>query len=355
MLNVTKRQIDCPIIRPATKADAIPLVNVIFDSKSTHINSVFSKIEAKARKCLAESYSNNIEGVYVLVEGEEIIGALKLKVLENTKTKSYPLSSLVKHFGFLKGIKSGVLLAMLDEYQPKKNEAFLEFISIKSSWQRSDAFQFLIEKAVKLSIASKKKKLSYIIPRTEKNVSHFIEKRGFEHKKNIFSLAGKIFSSISRWEKFEIPIIARPVSEKSLNNKTENFVAPTHLIQTVTSINYSALILAVPVVNALISIFSELYLESIVWGILSAIHLLGIVLLVNNRNYGSISLICALIIESSLMIFDLFETNNWLMRAYVLPLILINSWIVYVLVRAKQMNYFQRISIFGSEVITHDA
>ncbi len=342
------KQLTCPIVRMAQVDDIPSIVETILNSDSLFIKNIFRDKLDKARDALIETYTNNYAGLYVITEGPMVIGVTRLQLPTQPLYKAISFQTLIKHLGWRRGLRAGFLMSPWDEYRSKRNEAYIEFLYIRSEWKNSDAGRILLNKAVDLAIATKSKFISIFVPHLDQKMTDLLERRGFFRHRNVKSPFASIFSDVYQWEKWVCPTVDRPITIKGLLiNRVERArrVWNRRRQQAITSFRFSVALVMLPLIYGTLAYYRGFTLATLGWVLVLVSHSIGLFSIYFKRLSGAVLLFSAVIVESINLILRAVFTETWSYRLWLLPLAFLNFWMVWVLYRAKKMNYLAQQEI----------
>jgi ribosomal protein S18 acetylase RimI-like enzyme len=329
------RYLTCPIIRPAVPEDAEAIARLQINSGSEKICGVFQDNKRGAFKVLRKQYLKHYEGVYVLTEGEQIIGAMKLHLPGRKVGKTLSLWSFIKILGLRKGIRAMMLLAPWDEYRLSHGEAYLEFMYIDNEWQGFGGGKLLANKAKLLATESGAKYLSLFVAHRNYKARGMYENSGFVPRRKIYSVIAKLFGTTHKWRKYTYSCIDGPITVKEyVIDKIDNVkqVWRKKRLEVIAATRLTLLLSIVPLVAGLYAYFRGYPMAALGWGIVLTFHLLGAKMYRNGSVIGRIGIAAALIPEGINILLRSIQTNSWFDRGWLLPLSLIDMWIVYVVI-----------------------
>ena len=341
-------QLICPIVRMAKIDDVPNLVDTILDSSSLFIKNIFKNRDESTRNALIETYSYNLDGLFIMTEGSEVIGVTRLQLPNEPLNKAISFSTLIKHLGWRRGLRAGFLMGPWDEYRSKRDEAYIEFMYIKTGWKSSDAGKILLNKTIDLATATKSKFISIFVPKLDQEITDLLDRRGFFRHRNIRSLVASIFSDIYQWEKWVCPTVDRPITIKGLvANRVERAKRIWHRRkkQTITSLRFTIALVIIPIIYGSLAYFRGFPLATLGWMIVLMSHIVGVISIFFKRIGGTGLLLTAVIVESINLIIRAILTEVWAYRLWLIPLALLNLWMVWVLYKAMKMKYLSRINL----------
>ncbi len=328
--------LSCPIIRPATADDAKDIVNVILNSKSELIGSVFENNLRGAEAILLDQYKKHYAGVYVLTEADSIVAVMKIHLPGEQVGKTISLSKLIRELGIRKGIRAVFLLSNWDEYKCSSGEAYIEYLNVHKDFRGMNCEQLLIDRAAELGREHGSSYLSIFTPLRDYKNQEILKNIGFIPRRKIHSPIAKIYGVNSAWRKYTFTLIDGPITVKEYVNAKVDVVRQRIRMEknkeTIAAFRVSLILTLIPIVAGLFAYFRGYIIAAIGWLILMIFHLLGAYKFLSNPKLGKYMIAIAMISESFNLFFRALNTNKWFDRGWLLPLSLINFWIFYNLI-----------------------
>lgn len=343
--------LSCPIIRPATPEDAESIARLQITSGSEKISGVFRDNVEGAFRVLSDQFSMHYNGVYVLTEGEEIIGAMKLHLPGKKVGKTISLRSLVRILGIRKGIRATLLLSHWDEYRLSPGEAYLEFMYVDSTWQGYGGGKLLVRKAKSLAEESGAKFLSLFVAHQNYKARGLYEGAEFVPRRRMYSGLAKLMGATYRWRKYTYSLIDGPITVKEYVQEkisTVKQVWKRKRLEVIAATRLTIVLSIVPFVAGLYAYFRGIPMAALGWGIVLSFHLLGAKMYRNGSRIGKIGIAAALIPEGINILLRSIQTDSWFDRGWLFPLSLIDMWIVYVTLTS---SYTSDTSIDDSKTV----
>ncbi len=315
-------------------SDAVAVAELAFKSMNPVITSAFKDKKEEGIKLLAQHYRKNPENIFVLTEGLDIIGAIKIVLQNNKDSISIGFRELIKHLGLLKGIRAGLLLAPWDEYAPKTHEAFVEFLNVDPEWLNSGAVDLLLDKCKAIAQEHSKKFLSIFTESQDFRTLGRFEKWGFSDYKKSTSFLAKLLGGPYKWRKLVAPVSNDPITIKEMVlqkvqivkqlwvDRKEEFIFATKLATGLT---------AVPIIAGSFAYYRGYYLAAYGWVLVVLAHLIGVAMVYKEIEFGRIALSTAVVLESGNMVLRALATLSWTDRTWLLILASINLYIAYVM------------------------
>ncbi|OLS19997.1 MAG: hypothetical protein HeimC2_39280, partial [Candidatus Heimdallarchaeota archaeon LC_2] len=195
------KHLSCPIIREATPDDAKDIAKLQITTDSEKLCGVFKDNEEGAFEVIRQQFHKYYEGVYVLTEGDQTIGAMKLHLPGKKAGNTLSLRALIKILGIKKGIRAMLLLSNWDEYKLHRGEAYLEFMYVAPQWQGFGGGKMLIRKANELARQAGAKYLTLFTAAHNYRARNLYEQSGFITRRKIRSPIAKIYHTNSVWVK----------------------------------------------------------------------------------------------------------------------------------------------------------
>ena len=330
-----------PIFREMKPSDAEALASLAFESENPKFLSAFRQKIEEGKELLQDLFSRSAEGIYVLYEGTELIGAFKMRFAEDKTSSSLGFRELIRKLGFFKGIRAGILLSQWDEYSPKSHEANLEFLFIKPDWKSKETYDLLLDKAKSLSKQNKKRFLSIFIERFQYLELGMLERWGFYDYKTTSSLLAKILKAPYKWRKLVAPVGEEPITVKEMVlqkvnsvrqiwvDRKEEFFFATKLATGLT---------AVPIVAGTFAYVRGFHWAAYGWLLVVLAHLVGVAFIFREIEFGRIALAVAVILESGNMILRSINAIEWLDRTLLITLASINLYVAYVMLFTETLR-----------------
>lgn len=351
--------LSCPVVRDAKAGDAGAIANVLMNCDSNLIKSVYTHNPEGVQILLTKQYSKNFQGILVLQEGEAIIGVMKLHLPGTKMGKTLSILDLMRTLGILKGIRALLLLSNWDEYKLSSGEAYIEFLHVHNDWKGLGCEKILLENAKVLASNSKATYLSRFIPlRHYKEISHY-EKEEFDARRKIHSPIAKLFKTTSSWRKYTFTLINGPITVKEYLVEKVTVMKRRWQVrkrESRAALKISLIMIVIPIVGGLFAYFRGFYPASIGWGILVLLHILGGILAFRENFLAKYIIGTAMVSESLNLIGRAVMTDSWFDRGWLLPLAMINLWVLDSLLRTphpKEMKIFEEQSIIRmSELIS---
>ncbi len=322
------------------QTDAEKLVDLILTNKETMFSQIFDKTHKNIKNFLIQYFIGNTQGIYVLLEGLDIIGAFKIRFHDSPESNSVGFKTLIRNFGFWKGIRAGLLLSFWDEYRPRHHEAFIEFMVIDEKWLGTEARTLLVNKAKTLAKDADARFISYLVSIDDYKLLAKYENYGFWEYKKISSLMARMLKSQYKWRKLLVQVSDEPFTVKGkvlkkvkdvrdvwIRRKEEVFFA-TRLATGLT---------AVPIIAGMLAYYKGYPMAAYGWMVVIAAHLIGVVLVYKQVEFGRIALSVAVILESGNMVLRALGTTVWTDRTWQLTLASINLYIAYVMLFANKV------------------
>ncbi|MEM4455724.1 MAG: GNAT family N-acetyltransferase [Archaeoglobaceae archaeon] len=175
------------IVRPLEKEDVAEAVRILLLSFDRELSVVFKDIYF-AGEILREFFSKNAEGCFV-AEKERILGFSRISFEKHDISKF-----LREKLGLLEGLRAFLLLKFFVR-NPRKGEAFIDFIAVSPLRRNEGIGSAMMEKLIEVAEEKEARRLNCII-RADSDAISFFQKFGFEVA-NILEnkLAEKYFSS----------------------------------------------------------------------------------------------------------------------------------------------------------------
>ncbi|MCE7734219.1 MAG: GNAT family N-acetyltransferase [Candidatus Heimdallarchaeota archaeon] len=327
--------LSCPIIREARPDDAEYIARLQINTDSEKIAGVFKDNEKGAFEVISQQFKKHYQGVYVLTEGETLIGAMKLHLPGKKGGNTLSLRSLIKILGIKKGIRAMLLLSNWDEYKLHRGESYLEFIYVDPEWQNCGGGKMLLRRATELATLSGAKYLTLFTAKYNFKARNLYERVGFITRRKIRSPIAKLLRTNSVWMKQTYTLIDGPITVKEYvqdklqiakgkwESRREEVIAATKLTLALT---------IVPIVGGTLAYVRGYPLAVLFWIIIGVLHLLGAFLMLHDSAIGRISIIAAMIPEVINIMNRSVNASSWFDRSWLLPLALINLWILVVVV-----------------------
>ncbi|MHA2091689.1 MAG: GNAT family N-acetyltransferase [Candidatus Kariarchaeaceae archaeon] len=332
------RYLSCPIIRPAVPEDADSIARLELNSGSEKISGVFRDNIEGALEVLTKQFSEHYEGVYVLTEGEIVIGAMKLHLPGKKIGKTISLRSLISILGIRKGIRAMLLLSPWDEYRLHHGESYLEFMYVDTDWQGFGGGKLLVNHAKKLAADSHAKYLSLFVASKNYKARGLYEDAEFVPRRRIYSPVAKILRTTYKWRKYTFTLINGPITVKEKIQEridTAKVIWQRKRRQVLAATRLTFALTIVPLVAGLYAYFRGYPLAALGWAIIASFHLLGSQMYKNGSTIGRVGIAAALIPEGINILLRSISTNSWFDRGWLLPLSLIDMWIVVVVITAN--------------------
>lgn len=314
--------------------DADALATLAFESNNPKLQAAFKDKIAEGKELLKSLYTRSTHGIYVLYEGNELIGAFKLRFAEDHGGESLGFRELISKLGFFKGIRAGLLLSQWDEYSPKSHEANLEFLYINPKWTSKEIFDLLLNKAKGLSKLHKKRFLSIFKEGSNYKELGYFERWGFYDYKKSSSLLGRLLNAPYKWRKLVAPVGEEPITVKEMVlqkvntvkqiwvDRKEEFFFATKLATGLT---------IVPIIAGIFAYTRGFHFAAYGWVLVVFAHLLGVVLVFKQIESGRIALAVAVILESGNMVLRSLSSNEWLDRTLFLTMASMNLYVAYIM------------------------
>ncbi|RMG24330.1 MAG: hypothetical protein D6732_23760, partial [Methanobacteriota archaeon] len=262
-------------------SDAEALATLAFESANPKILSAFRDKVEEGKELLRNLYERTSDGIYVLYEGTELIGAFKIRLAEDKPSHSLGFRELIRKLGFFKGIRAGLLLSQWDEYSPKSHEVNLEFLYIRPDWKTSETYQLLLDKARSISKLRGKRFLSIFIEGSQFLELGQFERWGFYEYKKSTSLLARVLNAPYRWRKMVAPVGNEPITVKEMVlqkvynvrqiwvDRKEEFIFATKLATGLT---------AVPIIAGSVAYVRGFHWAAYGWLLVVLAHLMGVAL-----------------------------------------------------------------------------
>lgn len=335
--------LSCPLVRSADLQDVPALVETIINSGSPFIKSIFSEAEDGGKSILERHYQQSIDGVHLLMEGEEIIGVMKLHLPSSTIGGSLSYRELIEELGWLAGIRAGILLSFKDEYKLKADEAYLEYIYISKPWQAYNATEVLLDKVHSLCAQNGVKYLTYFIPSSETEELERLDEMGFVNRKKVSSLLARILGSPHKsWYKCTRSINDQPITVRELvADKIDSMksVLQSRRRETFAAIRLTTALTIIPIAAGILAFSGGFYLAVLFWIIIGSFHLIGARLYLRGSNIGRYGLATALIIEGINLVGRSLITTSWFDRSWHIMAALLTFWIASVMLRYSPKSF----------------
>lgn len=347
------RELTCPVIREATSEDAPAIARLILNSGSEFIYNVFVGKKAEAIAFYTQHYSQYPEGLYVLVEGTVIVGAMKILVPDRKIGRTFSIYQLIKHLGLRRGIRAGVLLAPWDEYRLKKDESYLEFLIVDSAWQESPVEMQLLNYALNLGLISSCKFMSMFLPLHNPRIS-LLESRGFFEHRQVSVFLSKLFGGIHLWSKQVIPLVDTPITLKGMVKEKVNLARDMWVRNSekaIFGIRTAMALIMVPIIAGTFAYFRGFQYASIWWLLVFGSHFIGIVLIFDKRHIGFLFLSAAVVSESLNLILRSILTSSWIDKSWLVPTALGNMWVAFVLIQARHNHWIKQEAISDAPAV----
>lgn len=325
----------CPIIRPARPDDAKDIARLQITTDSEKMSGVFKDNVDGAFKVLTEQFTKYFDGVYVLTEGEIIIGAMKLHLPGNKVGNTLSLSSLIKILGIKKGIRAMLLLSNWDEYKLNTGESYLEFLYIDPEWQGMGGGKLMVRRATELATQSGAKYLTLFTATNNYKAKGLYESLGFITRRKIRSPIAKLLRTNSSWVRQTYTLIDGPITVKEYvqdklqmarlrwQERRKEVLAATRLTIALT---------IVPVVGGTLAYIRGYPLAVLFWILVGIFHLLSALLITSGSPLGKYVIIAAMGPEGVNMMNRSVNSQSWFNRSFYLPVALINLWILFVVI-----------------------
>lgn len=174
------------IVRPLEKEDIGEAVRILLLSFDRELSTIFRDIYF-AGEILREFFSRNMEGCFV-AEKDRILGFSCISFGKHEISKF-----LREKLGFLQGLRASLLLKFFFR-DPKKGEAFLDFIAVSPLRRNEGIGSAMMKKLIEVA-ENRARRLNCIIS-AESDAISFFQKFGFEIS-SVFEnkLAEKYFST----------------------------------------------------------------------------------------------------------------------------------------------------------------
>lgn len=174
------------IVRPLERKDVGEATRILLLSFDRELSTIFGDVYT-AGEILRDFFSRNTEGCFV-AEKDRVLGFSRLSFEKHEISKF-----LREKLGFLKGSRASLLLKFFLR-DPKKGEAFLDFIAVSPLRRREGVGTAMMKKLIEVA-EGKVKRLTCMV-RAESDAIAFFEKFGFEVSSFFENrLAEKYFSS----------------------------------------------------------------------------------------------------------------------------------------------------------------
>lgn len=341
------RFLSCPIIREARPDDAEDIARLQINTDSEKLAGVFKYNEEGAFKVISQQFRKYYEGVYVLTEGDQLIGAMKLHLPGKKAGNTLSLRALIKILGIRKGIRAMLLLSNWDEYKLHRGESYLEFIYVDPEWQRCGGGKMMLRRATELASQSGAKYLTLFTAKHNYKARNLYEKNGFITRRKIRSPIAKFLKTNSVWMKQTYTLIDGPITVKEyvqdkLQIAKEKWEGRRDEVIAATKLTFALTI--VPIVGGTLAYVRGYPLAVLFWVIIGILHLIGAFLMLQDSSIGRISIIAAMVPEVVNIMNRSVNASSWFNRSLLLPLALINLWILMVVVL-----YSDEISVQNKE------
>jgi len=342
------RLLSCPVVRPATQADASELAELVVNSNSKFIESVFDGDILGGYHVLEKQFRQYNEGLYVLTEAETIIGVMKLHLPDQLIGNTLSFIQLIKILGFKKGIRAGILLSHWDEYKPKPEEAYIEYLYVHQDWEHFNVVDILLDRANQKAAYVGAKYLTHFIPVNNYKAQGRFKDNGFVLRRKIHSVLAKFMgSNYSAWYKATYSITEEPITVKEYvvekidtmrdvwNQRRREIFAAARLTVALTII---------PLLAGSLAYIRGFPIAAGGWALIATAHLLGVKLYLSGSMLGRYGLIVAMVSEGINLFARSINTGSWFDRSWLLPLSLLTFWIVSVLLRNPSAKFSSQIT-----------
>jgi ribosomal protein S18 acetylase RimI-like enzyme len=315
--------------------DAEAIAKLQLNSGSEKISGVFQDNREGAFEVLRKQFAKHFEGVYVLTEGDIVIGAMKLHLPGKKIGKTLSLWPLIKILGIRKGIRAMLLLAPWDEYRLSPGESYLEFMYIDEEWQGFGGGKLLVEKAKVLATNSNAKYLSLFVANRNYRARGLYEQSNFIPRRRMYSVVAKFLCTTHKWRKYTYTLIDGPITVKEfvqdkIANAKQVWLLKRRKVLAATRLTLALTV--VPIVAGLYAYYRGYPLAALFWVIITSFHLIGAKMYNEGSVLGRVTLAAALIPEGINILIRSIQTNSWFDRGWLLPLSLIDIWIVFVVI-----------------------
>ncbi|MCY3412625.1 MAG: GNAT family N-acetyltransferase [Candidatus Heimdallarchaeota archaeon] len=336
----TPLHLSCPVIRAARPEDALAITDVHLTSNSELIHSVY-RDSPGARKLLENQYRKYPQGVYVLSEGEDIIGVMKLHLPGVKMGKTVSILDLILNLGLFKGVRAVLLLSNWDEYKLSPGEAYIEFMRIKDEWQGSGGEQYLYERAKQLALQAGASYVTQYVGIRDYSSMARMEKQGFVSRRKIHSPIAKLYRETGTWRKYTYTVIDGPITVKEFiveKVQTMKIRWNERQRESIAALRVSVVMSIIPIVGGSLAYERGYPQAAMGWLILLCFHISGGLLSYREIFIGKYLIGVSMISEAINMIGRAMNTTVWFDRGWLIPLALSNLWVLVTMLNTPSKN-----------------
>ncbi|MDH5402288.1 MAG: hypothetical protein OEY49_07345 [Candidatus Heimdallarchaeota archaeon] len=337
------RRISCPIIRKANPVDSEKIASLILNSNSKFMESVFLNKKEKAYTVLKDHYAKFTEGIYVLTDGSDIVGVMKLHLPNFPVGKTISFLKFISKLGIRAGLRAGILLSPWDEYRISQNESYIEYLYIHKDKDHFEGSQLLLEKAYYFAKQANSKFLTRYLP-----VHNFLELEeyqnfGFIRRKKISSPLAKLLrANHHKWYKHTLSIDDKPITFKEIVQDKLDIMREKwreNRIEVLNAVRLNVALTTVPLVAGSFAYARGYPNAAAFWALIAIAHLLGAKLYFQGSSLGRYGIAAGVIPEGfNLLYRAFFKADNWFDRSWLLPLSFLTFWIAYVVLNNPNVN-----------------
>lgn len=338
----TPQYLSCPVVRKARPEDSRAVARVLMNSDSRFFNSVYRDTKLNAELLLEDQYRKHFLGLYVLQEGEEIIGVMKLHLPGREMAKTVSLSALMRRLGILKGIRATLLLSNWDEYKLSPGEAYIEFLEVSNEWKGCGAESIMYEHAQQLALDAGATHISKYICIRDYKQKALLDKFEFTMRKKIHSPIAKLYGETGTWRKYTFTLINGPITIKEyMVEKIDKMRNRWQMRrrESIAALRVSIIMITIPSVGGILAYDRGYPIAATGWAILFVFHIIGGLLTFREYVSGKYVIAIAMISESVNLVYRAISTDVWMDRGWLIPIAFTNIWVLMSVIRSPSQDF----------------